>query len=77
MIGYSLFISHQNQYYTEDDNDISIEDNIAKGVSFNCGIFGTTDVLVNEAALFGKRPLKKINFKIKTGAREKHEICWQ
>ena len=59
------------------DNDILIEYDIVKAISCNCGIFGTTDVLVNEAALFGKRPLNKINFKIKTGAREKHEICWQ
>ena len=61
----------------EDDNDILIEDDIVKVISFNGCIYSTTDVLVDEAALFVKIPLKKINFKIKTGAREKHEICWQ
>ena len=61
----------------ESDNDILIEYDIVKAISFNCGISGTTDVLVDAAALFGKRYLNKINFKIKTGERETHEVCWK
>ena len=52
----------------DDDNDILIGDDIVKAISFNGGISGTTNVIVDTAALFGKRYLKKINFKIKTGA---------
>ena len=53
----------------EDDNDILIEYDIVKSISFNGGIFGNAAVLVDAAALFGKRALKKINSKIKNGAR--------
>ena len=56
-------------------NDILIECNIAKALSFNSNISGTTAVIVDALALFGKRALKKINFKIKTGARETHKVC--
>ena len=59
----------------EDDNDIFIEDDIVKAISFNGGFSGTTAGLVDAAALFGKRAFKKINFKIKTGSRETHELC--
>ena len=58
----------------EDDNDILIEDDIMKAVSFNGGISGTTAVLVGVANIFGKRSIKKIDFKIRTGARETHEV---
>ena len=43
----------------DDYNDILIEDDIVKAISFNGGISGTTDVLVDAANLFGKRALKK------------------
>ena len=56
----------------EDDNDTLIEDDIVKAIIFNGGIFGTTAVLVDSAYLFGKKPLKKINFRINTEARETH-----
>ena len=45
----------------EDDNDILIEDDIVKAISFNGGISGTTSVLVDYIDLFGKRSLKKKN----------------
>ena len=54
------------------DNDILIEDDILKAISFNIGISGTTAVIVDLVALFGKRALDKINFKIKTGSQETH-----
>ena len=42
-IGYSLFISkYKFQAYVEDENDILIEDDIVKSISFNGGISGTT-----------------------------------
>ena len=59
----------------DDENDILIEDDILKAISFNGGISVTTAVLVDAAALFGKRALNKINSKIKTGARETHVVC--
>ena len=59
----------------EDDNDILIESYIVKAVSFNGCISVTTYVLLDAAALFGKRSLKKINFEIKTGSQESHEVC--
>ena len=43
----------------EDDNDILIENDIMKGISFNRGISSTTAVLVDAANIFGKRALKK------------------
>ena len=53
----------------EGDNDILIGDDIVKAISFNGGISSTTDVLVDEDNIFGKRALKKNRFKIRTGAR--------
>ena len=61
----------------EDDNDIMIEYDIVKAISFNGGISGTTSVLVYEADLSGKISLKKINFKISTIPWETHEVCWR
>ena len=61
----------------ENDNDILIEDDIVRAIIFNEGISGTTDVLVDAANLFGKRASNKINFKIRTGSRETHEVCWR
>ena len=61
----------------EDDNEILIEDDIANAIIFNGGISGTTAVLVDAENIFGKRALKKINFKIKTRSRERHEVCWR
>ena len=71
------FPNENFQAYVEDDNDILIEDHIMRAISFNGGIFGTTAVPVNAANIFRKGAFKKINFKIKTGARETHEVCWQ
>ena len=39
----------------EDDNDIIIEDDIVKDISFNHGISDTPADLVGAAAIFGKR----------------------
>ena len=61
----------------DDDNDILIEDDIVRAISFNGGISGTTAVIVDEANLFSKRVLNKINSKIRTGAKEIHELCWR
>ena len=43
----------------KDDNDILIEDDIVKAISFNGGISGNVDVLVDAANIFVKRDLKK------------------
>ena len=61
----------------EDDYDILVEYDIVRDISFNGGISGTTSVLVDTSDLFGKRYLKKIGFKINTGAQETHEVCWR
>ena len=45
----------------EDDKDILIEDDIVKSVSFNGGVSGTTDFLVDMENIFVKRALKKKN----------------
>ena len=60
----------------EDENNILIEYDIVKGISFNGDTSGTSNVIVNVADLFSKRALNKINFKIKTGAQDTHELCW-
>ena len=60
----------------EDDNDILVEDDIVKAISFNGTISGTT-AFFYQANLFGKRTLKKTNFKIRTGERETHKVCWR
>ena len=59
----------------EDDNDKIFEDDIMKAVIFNGGIYGTTAVLVDAESIFGKRYLKKTNFKIITRAQETHGVC--
>ena len=74
-IWYSLLI--KLQAHVEDDNDIITEDDIVKAISFNGDISGTTAVIVDAEDLFGKTSWKKTNFKIRTGAREKHELCWR
>ena len=70
------FINIKFQSYTEDNNDIIIEEDTVKAISFNGGISVTTSILVDVGNIFGKRSLKKINFKIRTGARETHEVYW-
>ena len=65
------------QTYVEYDNDIIIEDDIVKAVSFNGGVFGTTDALVDAANLFGNIHLKKNKFNIRIGVQETHELFWQ
>ena len=45
----------------EGDNDILIEDDIVKAISFNGGISVITDVLVDASNIFGKRVLQKKN----------------
>ena len=60
-IGYSLFIYQLKfQAYVEDDNDIFIEDDIVKAVSFNGGIYGNTAVPVDAENISGKKASKKI-----------------
>ena len=61
----------------EYDNDIIIENDIVKAISFNEGVYVTKPVLVDAENLFGNRSSKKTNFKIKTEAQETHELCWQ
>ena len=61
----------------EDNNDILIEDGIMKSIRFNGGIYVANSVLVDVEALFVKISLNKINFNIKTGERETHEVCWR
>ena len=53
----------------EYDNDILIEYDILKVISFNGGISGTTDVLVYAANIMGEITLKKIRFKIRNVAQ--------
>ena len=54
-----------------DDNDILVEDDIMKAISFNGGISGTTAVLFDAVDIFGEIALNLKNFKIRTGSREK------
>ena len=61
----------------DNDNEILIEDDIVKDVSFNRGISGTTAVLVDAENLFCNISLNKNRFKIITGARETHELLWR
>ena len=53
-------------------NGILIYDDIMKAKSFNGGNSGTTAVLEYAAVFHGKRSLKKINFKMNTGAWDTH-----
>ena len=63
------FLNKKIQAYVENDNEILIEDDIVKGISFNGGIYGTTAVIVNADNLFGKISLKKDKSQIRTGLR--------
>ena len=71
------FLNKKFQAYVEDENDKQIDYDIVKALGFNVGISGTTAVLVDADNIFGKRSSEKINFKIRTGARETHEVCWR
>ena len=55
----TIHFSIKCQAYVEDDNDILIEDDIVKEKIFNGVNSVTTDVLVDEADLFGKDSLKE------------------
>ena len=57
------FLNNNFQAYVEDENDILIEDYSVKTIRFNGGIDGTTDVIVDAAALFGKISLKQLTSK--------------
>ena len=70
------FINNKFQAYVEYKNDILIKDDIVMAVRFNGGIYGTTAIRVDSASIFGNRAFKTIKFKIKTGTREIHEVCW-
>ena len=81
-IGYLLLISQkQIEAYVKYENDILIEYNIVKVISFNGYTYGTTYVLVDAAKLVVKRASKK---KKSTSELEqkKHmdyagrKICW-
>ena len=50
-----LFKNKNVQAYVEDENDIVIEYDIVKAISFNGGITGTTAVLFCVENTFGKR----------------------
>ena len=63
------FLNKHFQAYVEDDNDILIEDDIVRAISFNGSFYGTTAVILDTENIFGKRSLKKKKSKIRTGAR--------
>ena len=50
----TIHFSFEIDAYVEDENVKIIEDDILKAISFNGGISGTTAVLVDAEALFGK-----------------------
>ena len=68
----TIHFSIKFQSYVEYGNDILVEDDIVKAVSFNWVISGTAAVLVDKDNLFVNRTLKKNIFKIRTGAWETH-----
>ena len=64
--GYSLFsFKQQNQAYVEDENDIFIEGDIVKAISFIGGISGTTSVHVDAVNFFGEIAFKENQFQNK------------
>ena len=71
------FLNKNFQAYVEDYNDILVEDDIVKDISFNGGISGTTSVLDYAENIYGSRAFKKINYKIRPGERETHEGRWK
>ena len=60
----------------EYNNYILIEYDIGKSIGFKGGIYGTMNVLVDAANLFGNRYLKN-KIKIGTVVQETHELFWQ
>ena len=52
------FLNKKLQAYVEDDNNILIDDDIVKAISFNLGIGGTTAVLIGADSIFGKMSFK-------------------
>ena len=59
----TIHFSIKFQAYVEDDNDIIIEDDIVKAMSFYGRIYGTTAVLIDVVDLFGKGSLRGGNSK--------------
>ena len=50
---------------------------MTKDMSFNIGIYDTTDVFVDAVNLFGKIALNNKKSKIITGSQEIHKLCWR
>ena len=61
--------------YVEDGNDIDMEEDIFKALSYHHGIAGTTVVLVDGSRLKGPSLETKYNCD-KMGSRETHELRW-
>ena len=61
--------------YVEDGNDIDLEDDIFKALSYQGGLAGTTVVLFDGRQLSGKALKKTFNCNT-IGSRETHEIRW-
>ena len=59
----------------ENENDILIEYDYVKAICFSEGISGSNIVLVGGTNIFIKTALKKSNSKIRSVARERHEVC--
>ena len=57
-------------------NNYILEYDIGKSIGFKGGIYGTMNVLVDAANLFGNRYLKN-KIKIGTVVQETHELFWQ
>ena len=69
------FLNKTIQAYVKYENDILIEYDILKTISFNGGIYGTTYIIVDAENLFVNISLNKNSLKIRTGAWETHELC--
>ena len=73
----TIYFSMNFQEYVEDNNGIHVENGILKSIRHIGGNYDTKAVLADAGNIFGRKVLKKINIKIKTGAQETHEVFLQ
>ena len=73
----TIHFSIKIEAYVKNDNDIIIEDNIVQDLILMEVFLVPLILFLMQRISLERGPLKKINFKTRTGAQETHELCWQ
>ena len=71
------FLNTKFKSFVEDENDIVIEDNIAKAIAFAGSVQGTTSKLIDVFVIGSHKCLNRPFTKAKNKIRFVHEIIWE